>query len=82
MNNTIEITKETIRTKNKTFTIKNIHNISYDEEVLSLFSNADSLNLDKNIQLSIVIIETKPLVKHRSQHFLIKQEYKSVLLSL
>ena len=35
MNNTIEITKETIRTKNKTFTIKNIHNISYDEEVLS-----------------------------------------------
>ena len=36
MNNTIEITKETIRTKNKTFTIKNIHNISYDEEVLSL----------------------------------------------
>lgn len=38
MNNTIEITKETIRTKNKTFTIKNIHNISYDEEVLSLSS--------------------------------------------
>lgn len=36
MNNTIEITKETIRTKNKTFTIKNIHNISYDEETLSL----------------------------------------------
>jgi restriction system protein len=36
LNNTIEITKETIRTKNKTFTIKNIHNISYDEEVLSL----------------------------------------------
>lgn len=38
MNNTIEITKETIRTKNKTFTIKNIHNVSYDEEALSLFS--------------------------------------------
>lgn len=36
MNNTIEITKETIRTKNKTFTIKNINNVSYDEEVLSL----------------------------------------------
>lgn len=36
MNNTIEITKETIRTKNKTFTIKNIHNVSYDEEKLSL----------------------------------------------
>lgn len=38
MNNTIEITKETIRTKNKTFTIKNIHNVSYDEEALSLSS--------------------------------------------
>lgn len=38
MNNTIEITKETIRTKNKTFTIKNIHNVSYDEEKLSLSS--------------------------------------------
>ena len=38
MNNTIEITKETIKTKNKTFTIKNIHNVSYDEEALSLSS--------------------------------------------
>jgi Holliday junction resolvase len=38
LNNTIEITKETIRTKNKTFTIKNINNVSYDEEVLSLSS--------------------------------------------